>query len=316
MSDGTIYPHVEQEIFKDNPFPGREMRAVTLPDFDKFYNQLPQPYWAGHDDALACYRKTWEIAYRNILSPKAGTGFVSPFIDTAFNGDLFMWDSSFILMFARYGKSAFDFQGTLDNFYAKQHNDGFISRQLNEETGAERFERHDPSSTGPNVMPWCEWEYYLNFGDKERLTNIFPALFAYHRWMRSYRSWPDGSYWSSGWGCGMDNQPRCPEDCNHSFHHGFMSWVDATAQALISAQYLLKMGKEIAAAYDLSDLDKEVKALTGYLNEKMWNEELGIYTDRFRDGSLSNVITVAGFWPILAGVVDEYRLGRMMDLLD
>jgi hypothetical protein len=36
-----------------------------------------------------------------------------------------MWDSAFILLFARYGSRAFDFQRTLDNFYAKQHPDGY-----------------------------------------------------------------------------------------------------------------------------------------------------------------------------------------------
>jgi hypothetical protein len=81
---------------------------------------------------------------------------VSNFIDTAFNNCLFMWDSAFILLFARYrthththtartarteyafvlmnavaspagryGSRAFDFQRTLDNFYAKQHPDGY-----------------------------------------------------------------------------------------------------------------------------------------------------------------------------------------------
>lgn len=43
-----------------------------------------------------------------------------PQVDSAFNDCLFMWDSAFILMFARYGRRAHDFQRTLDNFYAKQ----------------------------------------------------------------------------------------------------------------------------------------------------------------------------------------------------
>lgn len=41
-----------------------------------------------------------------------------------------MWDSCFILLFARYGCRAFNFQRTLDNLYAKQHADGFICRYV------------------------------------------------------------------------------------------------------------------------------------------------------------------------------------------
>ena len=66
-----------------------------------------------------------------------------------------MWDSSFILMFARYGTRFFPFQNTLNNFFAKQHPDGFSCREIKAD-GADCFERYDPVSTGPNLMPWCE----------------------------------------------------------------------------------------------------------------------------------------------------------------
>ena len=94
---------------------------------------------------------------------------MSNFIDTAFNDCLFMWDSAFILMFGKYANRIFNFQKTLDNLYAHQHPDGFICREICEKTGEDRFSRHDPSATGPEVLPWSEWEYFLNFGDRERL---------------------------------------------------------------------------------------------------------------------------------------------------
>lgn len=67
----------------------------------------------------------------------------------------------------------FPFQRTLDNFYAKQHPDGFICREIKAD-GADCFERYDPVSTGPNLMPWCEMVYYHQFGDMERLHKVFP----------------------------------------------------------------------------------------------------------------------------------------------
>ena len=91
-----------------------------------------------------------------------------------------MWDSSFMTMFGRYGSRAFNFQRTLDNFYSRQHADGFICREIAIGDGTDRFERFDPSSTGPNLMPWAEWEYYLHFQDKERLASVFPGPAGLH----------------------------------------------------------------------------------------------------------------------------------------
>lgn len=110
-----------------------------------------------------------------------------------------MWDSSFILMFARYGTRFFPFQNTLNNFYAKQHPDGFICREIKAD-GADCFERYDPVSTGPNLMPWCEMVYFHQFGDTERLHKIFPVLCAYYKWLNLNHTWRNGTYWSSGWG--------------------------------------------------------------------------------------------------------------------
>ena len=185
----------------------------------------------------------WEIAFRNLRNPTAENGFVSPYIDTAFNGHLFMWDSAFILMFARYGQRAFNFQRTLDNLYGKQHSDGFICREIDEADGTDLFLRIDPPATGPDTLAWSEWEYYTNFGDRERLARVFPALMAYHDWMKRYRTWQDGTYWACGWACGMDNQPRlsvnekpgAPDDFRplEWWDNDKMSWIDACLQAAI-----------------------------------------------------------------------------------
>ena len=78
------------------------------------------------NDSLLSYLQ----AFKNLRKPTPANGFVSDFIDTAFNGCIFMWDSAFILMFAKYARQIFHFQGTLDNFYGKQHADGFICREI------------------------------------------------------------------------------------------------------------------------------------------------------------------------------------------
>jgi hypothetical protein len=96
----------------------------------------------------------WRLAFANIAR---GSGFIANFIDTAFNDCTFMWDSCFMMMFGRYGRGAFRFMGTLDNFYARQHADGFICREINTYDGRDMFTPLDPRSTGPNMMAWTEW---------------------------------------------------------------------------------------------------------------------------------------------------------------
>ena len=133
------------------------------------------------------YWFAWKIGFQNIRKASDESGFISTYIDTAYNGNLFMWDSAFITMFARYGNRVFPFQKTLDNFYIKQHLDGFICREIKGDTGEDCFSRYDPTSTGPNIIPWSELEYYKHFGDRERLNRIFPVLCAYNRWLKLNR---------------------------------------------------------------------------------------------------------------------------------
>ena len=121
----------------------------------------------GPPRAYDCYWRAWELAFGNLKHPTAENDFVSNYCDTAFNGNLFMWDSSFVTCFGGYGRRAFDFQKTLDNFYRKQHPDGFICREISETDGQDTFHRFDPSSTGPNVLAWAEWNDYLKTGDRQ-----------------------------------------------------------------------------------------------------------------------------------------------------
>ena len=175
-----------------------DRRGKEPPTYEEAKELLPKPFIDGREDFSECYDKAWQIAFSNLKVPSEESGFCSSFIDTAFNGFLFMWDSSFIVMFGKYGQRAFDFHATLDNFYARQHPDGFICREISESENGDQFFRHDPSSTGPNILPWSEWLYYENTGDAERIRKVFPPLLAYHRWLREHRTWRDGTYWTTG----------------------------------------------------------------------------------------------------------------------
>jgi hypothetical protein len=300
--------HVANAWVSENQFISMALDRADLPSLSQAQEALPYPFWAGHKAVSDCYWRAWELAFSNLKRPTPENDFAANYCDTAFNGNLFMWDSAFITCFGVYGRGAFNFQRTLDTFYRKQHLDGFICREISETDGQDTFPRFDPSSTGPNVLAWAEWNYFLKSGDRHRLETVFPPLVAYHHWMRKYRTWPDGSYWSTGWGQGMDNLPRVRGDEHINWDNGHLTWVDATFQAILSAKVLLQIATLLGREAEVEDLDDELERLKEYSNHHLWNDENKFYCDRTPNGKLSPMKHIGAYWALLAGCVPADRI--------
>lgn len=189
QNDELTLPENPVSLVAENCFINKEMEQMPLPVFEEVRDKLPAPVWNGHEDYIECYWKAWELAFNNLRKPQEGTGFVSNFIDTAFNDSLIMWDSAFILMFGKYAQRIFDFQGTLNNLYSHQHRDGYICREIDIKTGRDRFTRYDISSTGPDIMPWC----HLTDEESFKTPNRIPALAKNDKNFKN-----SGNYWRGG----------------------------------------------------------------------------------------------------------------------
>ena len=306
-------PYVQKNVYLKMP-----AEEAALPTYDEVKDKLPKPIWQGHDDAISCYDYAWRIAFGNLKKADDKSRFVSNYIDTAFNGFLFMWDSSFIVMFGKYASGLFSFQKTLDNFYSHQHRDGFICREICEFEVGEHFSRHDPSATGPNILAWSEWESYCQTGDLDRLSKVFDPLLAYHLWLKDNHTWRDGSYWSTGWGCGMDNQPRLEPQYHVIFSHGHMIWADTCIQQALSAKILVKMAALLGRDEDKGVLllKEEIETLTRVINETLWDDDDAFYYDCYKSGKLNGVKTVGAYWALIADLIPEERLARFVQHLD
>jgi hypothetical protein len=298
------------------PAPGN--RVARHPGFAEASARLPAPYWENHDKEIAAYWRVWELAFdRKLRRATPENRFVSDFNATAFNDATFLWDSAFITLFGRYGRRAWNFQATLDNFYAKQHPDGFICREIRERDGEDKFQRFDPAGTGPNVFAWAEWEYFRHTGDRARLARVFAPIAAYTRWFRQNRTWPDGSYWGTGWSTGMDNQPRIPHGRHEWYEHCHQTWVDTCMQAVLADRMLVVIAGEIGREADAAEFAEEAERLTEWINRQLWDERGGFYHDRRRDGSLiTEVKSIGAYWALLAGVVPAGRLERFLAHLE
>ena len=312
---GHLCAYIVSPSYKDNTFLNQIPTKENIPSFEQVRKFLPEPIFEASETAIQAYWKAWEIAFGNLKEITDKNKFINNYINMKFNGNIFLWDTVFMVMFGQYGRRAFDFQGSLNNFYAKQHPDGFICREISEESGQDLFHRHDVSSTGPNLFAWSEWSYYKMSGDKSRLNRVFPVILSYHKWFSKYRTWQDGTCFSSGWGCGMDNQPRTKENEQHEFQHGHMSWIDITCQHVLSARMLSDMADELGDN-DISDsLTAEADSLAEKINCFMWNEELGFYCDKYKEGTVSDVMTIGGFWALLSKCAVGERLDRMVAAL-
>lgn len=303
------------ERVKENSFITDEVSLAALPPASRWKGDVPRAVWDGHADAVAAFSNAWIMVGGKIKRPEPGTNFKKNYVYTPFGNSVFVWGCAFITMFGQYASNVFPFIEQLDNFYAAQTPDGFIPRQLGIYDGRSQFERNDPSSTGGNIFAWAELEWFRYSGDKTRLKRAYPVLLAYHEWIRKNRTWKDGTYFSSGWGCGMDNIPRMDTSkYSAEFHHGFISFVDVTFQQIFNAKNLIKMAEVIGIEPDAA-LKAEVAALTKIANGQMWDEATGIYHDLDRSGKRVDVSHIGSFWALLADIVPQERKKRIAEAL-
>jgi glycogen debranching enzyme len=311
--DRVTFSRPPEPLVSQNPFREQTYAGQVIPSFAEARARLPTPVLSAYPQWIEMYWRAWEIAWTHLRRPKPGSGLVANFIDAAYNDHTFMWDSAFMVQFGLYGRRVFDFAATLNNFYARQHDDGFIGRGINTEEGTDFFYPFDPNSTGPNILAWAEWRYYRLTGDDSRLPQVFWPLMALHRWFRAHRTWPNGLYWATGLSSGMDNQPRVPDSM---YHHRHWSWVDASIQAALNCLTLGQMAASLEESELAAELAQERTKLLHLINEKMWNGELNFYQDIDPDGRFSRVKSIGAYWALLdKDLVSEQQLAPFVQQL-
>ena len=299
------YPKPTEPLVSQNPFRNQTPQPEPIPTFAEAKAKLPEPILPDCPEWVGMYWRSWEIAWSHLRQPTAENGFVANYLGDACDEHLFMWDSAFMMQYGLYGRRAFNPITTLDNFYAKQHDDGFICREINMETGKDFFYPFDPNSTGPNILAWAEWRYFRLTGDDIRIPNVFWPLLAYHKWLRDNRTWPNGLYWATGLSSGMDNQPRVP---NSMYHHQHWSWVDTTMQAAIDCQILSQMATLLQETDLAIELKNEHVRLVELINTHFWNDEVEFYQDVSPNGRFSDVKSLSAYWGLIdPDIVPEKR---------
>lgn len=292
---------------------------TVIPKFETSKDKLPSPILENNPEFVELYWKTWQLAFDHYKNPPQGSPFVSAYIDEAFAPNIFQWDTFFMLMFARYANHIFPAIQSLDNFYCRQYENGYICREIVEATGEDFVYEGREHTVNPPLFSWAEMESFRITGDKSRFIIVLPVLEKYAEWLEVYRKKENTKhnlYWQTGLGSGMDNTPR-----NGS------GWVDMSAQMVMMYNDMAEMCNQILLDKSLdvdfkdelaikSKLFKDkANQISNLINEYMWNEEDGLYYDVDDEGNQVKCKTVASFWPMLAGVTNLHQAEKLLSNL-
>jgi glycogen debranching enzyme len=302
----TLPEAVRSVANRPNVFKSRTYTPTPLPKFAETRSVLPHPVVEDHPEWETLYWKAWELAFQHLMQPMPESGFVSNFIDPAFNGNTFQWDSCFMLMYAHYAEPQFHAIGTLDNFYAKQHEDGYICREINRETGKDYQLGGIENTINPPLYSWVEWQNYLLTGDKSRFRDVLPPLIKYYAWIRDHHRRENGLYWNTGLGSGEDDLVR-----NATAY----SWVDMTSQQAQNAYFIARIAEQIGERQVKEYFDDENKALSKLVTGTMWDAKTGFYYDLKRDGTETGIKTILGFWPMMAHIASAEQAASLVEHL-
>lgn len=113
----------------------KEYDGVPFLKYEEVKQLLPVPMISAHPEWTKCYDYAISVLYSNIHQPAPGSGFVSNFVDAAFNDDIFLWDTVFMTLFCNLLHPYVPGICSLDNFYCKQFDDGEIPREMVRDTG-------------------------------------------------------------------------------------------------------------------------------------------------------------------------------------
>jgi glycogen debranching enzyme len=282
--------------------PEHEYQMLTWPVFEEARALLPEPVLPPHLAHLGqMYEEAWNMLLRLVRDSSPASGLPGSYISTGSNfpDHLFLWDACFTAMCVAYGYRALPAWASLNALYSRQFDGGYIHREYNVHDGMPALFEPD-FSPNPPLLSVAEWKLAALTGDSKRLARVYPALSAYHQWLRANRRLPDGTYWTTGLASGLDNAPSQGD-----------GYPCLTAQMAHDAETLGKIAR-LLGKKEARDWERE-HALTGQaLNGALWDEHTRIYATSLPEGGHNPNKIVTAFWPLWAGVVPPERVEDLL----
>lgn len=288
------------------PVPKRKFNPDPLPAAS-----IPRPVFDDRPDWIHLYHEAWRMAWNHVQKGTDRNGFAETYMDEAFNELIYQWDTSFMTAFAVYARPAFPAMQSLDNFYARQRQDGYIQRVYWESDGSlATLPTMEEPMVNPPLFAWMEWRYAVLSGDTTRLVRVYPVLKNYFQWLEQNLRHPDGKglYYQTDLGSGMDNIPRPGV--------GLGGWIDQSAQMVLFARMMQKLAVLAGFPDERAGWSQKVSRDSTLIQDRCWNEKTGWFHDVRPDGSQSPVLHIGAVWTWLAGIPTGDQTRRMAAMLN
>jgi len=137
QNEKRLLANVERGAF----FKKKEYDNTEIFSYEEIKEKLPEPVLSSRPAWIACYDYAVKTLFSHICKPEKSSGFVSNFVDSAFNEDIFFNDTAIMTLFCNLLHPYVPGICSLDNFYCKQFDDGEIPRE---------FVR----ASGEDFLPW------------------------------------------------------------------------------------------------------------------------------------------------------------------
>ncbi|HEY5587119.1 MAG TPA: trehalase family glycosidase [Ruminiclostridium sp.] len=239
---------------------------------------------------------------------------------------LFEWDTFFAGLLSAIQDKGIAYQ-QIYSIMMEMTGDGMIPN-----FGAQNGSSIDRSQ--PPVGSYCILKLYRQFGDRELLENTFEGLLIWNSWWMKNRDgnkdglleWGSNPYpkdkkvlyeannhQAAMFESGLDNSPMY-DGVNFNMETHTMEYIDVGLNALYAldnwalAEIALILGKADIA----EKLQLEYNRMKRQMNELLWDEECGIYLNRYWDGRFNYRLSPTNFYPMIAGVATPEQSARMI----
>jgi glycogen debranching enzyme len=322
-----------------------------IPKYEDVINLLPKPI-IDNPDLMEMYSYTLKCAFKNAKVPEIGSNLISNFQDSAFNMNLFLWDSCFISRFLNYYIEYLPGIITLDNFYHMQLPNGLIPREFSKLTGSDypkwiNVEQTKLHSYFHNIYQYRgidkalqNKEYY--YPNLQRtpdeipyytLDNLNHPLLAYAEYYHYLHTGNKArlllvhealyQYYQS-----LRMHIRHDIDLyvtdwasmdNSPRNKNLLIGVDISSEMVLFGKMLVEIYKIINVNVSLeriNTLQKDIEMTSNQINRYMWDNETGFYYDLDQNLKQIKIKTIAGFWPLIAEIANTNQIESLIRCLE